>query len=435
MTKTITANQIIGQQGETRVSERANAMGFLYTAYGRVEAGLDGLLEVRDPVAGGATGRLVAVQVKTTNSGTFTAETPTQFDYLCTEADADYWRGSNIPVILVFVRIESGEIYWQPAPAAGRRIVVDKSAHRFDLAAREAIAALTVDKAGWGVSLPSMRTDEHGHLNLLRVVLPELVYVAPCLHRHGRDALKALLEVDDRPPFDWVARDGRLLSFRDPNLTSLRHVVDAGGAEALPSDEVLLPDGDGEEAQIIDLLRRTLSMQVEHDLGYSRDEKALYFLAPDEPSDRIYEYQSLKVAASAAVVKRYVKDGALRYVRHHAFSPRFWRVGDNWLLSVAPTFHFTWDGHRPDRFGSARLAGKKKLERNSSVLGQFLMWRYLLTGLGRAHAQMDLLDAHIAPECLRFEALDPVSLERGVPDDLWRGSEPEPDRFGQEAML
>jgi hypothetical protein len=433
MTKTITKNQIVGAQGEMRVSERANAMGFLYSGYGRVEAGLDGLLEVRDPVTGSASGRLVAVQVKTTQSGSFLSETDKQFEYLCGEADAEYWRGSNLPVILVFVRVDSEEMYWRPVPDDGRRVIVDKTAHRFDVSAREAIAELTVDKAGWGVSLPSMRTDEAGHLNLLRVVAPAQVYIAPCLHRHGRDALKALLEVDDRPPSDWVVRDGRLLSFRDPNLGPLKHICE--DVEALPSDEVLFPDDGAEEAQIIELLRRTLSIQLERDFGYSRDAKIFYFLPPDEPVDRVYDYRSLKVAASAAVVKRYSKDGAVRYVRHHAFSPRFWRIGDTWLLSVEPTFHFTWDGHRPDRFGSSRLAGKKKLERNSSVLGQFLMWRHLLTQLGRTAAQIDLLDeGGVQVELLRFDALDPVALERGVPDDLWRGSEPDPEKF-EGAML
>lgn len=433
MAKTITGNQVVGAQGEMRVSERANAMGFLYSAYGRLEAGVDGLLEVRDPVSGAASGRMVAVQVKTRQSGAFTGETDSQFEYLCAEADAEYWRGSNLPVILVFVRVDTEEMFWRPAPEDGRRILVDKTAHRFDIAARDDIAALTVDKAGWGVSLPSMRTGESGHLNLLRVILPDEVFIAPCVQRHGRDALKALLEFDDRPPFDWVVRDSRLISFRDPSLSTLKHICES--VESLPAEDVLFPDDAAEEAQVIELLRRTLSVQLEGDLGYSRDGKLFYFIAPTDPVDRIYEYRSLKVAASAAVVKRYVKDGVVRYVRHHAFSPRFWRMGDVWLLSVEPTFHFTWDGHRPDRFASSRLAGKKKLERNSSVLGQFLMWRHLLTNLGRRAEQIELLNAGPPVlELLRFDALEPIELERGVPDDIWRGSEPDPERF-EGAML
>ena len=52
MTKTITNAQMIGSQGESFVSERANAMGFLFTRHGPLEAGIDGFLEIRDPKSG-----------------------------------------------------------------------------------------------------------------------------------------------------------------------------------------------------------------------------------------------------------------------------------------------------------------------------------------------------------------------------------------------
>ena len=45
MTKTITNQQLIGYRGEAFVSERANAMGFMFSRYGPLEAGMDGLLE------------------------------------------------------------------------------------------------------------------------------------------------------------------------------------------------------------------------------------------------------------------------------------------------------------------------------------------------------------------------------------------------------
>jgi hypothetical protein len=60
----------------------------------------------------------------------------------------------------------------------------------------------------------------------------------------------------------------------------------------------------------------------------------------------------------------------------------FWRIDDQWFLSVTPTFVFTWDGFRPDKFASGRLAGKKHREHNSALVGQFAMWKFLLTGAG-----------------------------------------------------
>jgi hypothetical protein len=80
--KTIHQNQITGEHGAALVKLRAHDMGFLYTPYGPVEAGIDGIIELRDSNAGEVGGRLVAVQVKTTENGRYTAETDDAFEYL-----------------------------------------------------------------------------------------------------------------------------------------------------------------------------------------------------------------------------------------------------------------------------------------------------------------------------------------------------------------
>ncbi len=59
--KTIRQNQITGELGAALVKVRAHAMGFLYTPYGPVEAGIDGIIELRDRNSGQVGGRLVAV--------------------------------------------------------------------------------------------------------------------------------------------------------------------------------------------------------------------------------------------------------------------------------------------------------------------------------------------------------------------------------------
>src|SRR6266699_4461903 len=117
MSKTITRQQLAGSQGEAFVKERANAIGFLFSPYGQPEAGINGLLELRDPVSGEMTGQLVAVQVKTTDSGAYTAETDGGFEYLMDVKDVEYWRGSNLPVIVVLVRLDSREAYWKSVEA------------------------------------------------------------------------------------------------------------------------------------------------------------------------------------------------------------------------------------------------------------------------------------------------------------------------------
>jgi hypothetical protein len=413
------------------VRERANAMGFLFSPYGQPEAGIDGLLELRDPVSGETSGQLVAVQVKATDDGIYTAETDSGFEYLMDTKDVEYWRGSNLPVIVVLVRLSRHEAYWKSVEAgegAGtRRLRIDKTQNRFDESARETIAALCVSKGGWGVWFPTLKGGEAGHLNLIEVILPEHIYVAASPFKTGRQALYELLANEDRPPDDWVIRGGQFMSFRDPRGGPLDQIIDAGSVEEIGSDEVTFPDDNDDERNIIELLRRTLGVQLDGLLAFNREQKAFYFPAHAELIEHTYHYMSLKQKTSADVVKKYEKEGKLKFVRHHAFEPRFWRVGDTWLLSVTPTFVFTWDGVRPDRFASGRLAGKKQREFNASLLGQFVMWRHLLTGLGAKSATAQLFDLEPEREhVLRFQAVESLGLPRGVPDDLWRSSEPEP---------
>lgn len=431
MAKTITRQQVAGSQGEAFVRERANRMGFLFSPYGQPEAGIDGLLELRDPINGKMSGQLIAVQVKTTDESTFTTETEAGFEYLMDAKDVEYWRGSNLPVIVVLVRLSSREAYWKSVRAGEgtgtRRLRIDKSTDRFDEAAREDIAALCVSKGGWGVWFPTLKGGEVGHLNLIKVVLPDHIYVAASPFKTGRQALFELLANEDRPPDDWVIRAGQFMSFRDPRGGPLEQIVDVGSVEEIGSDENALSDDEADERNMIELLRRTLGAQLDGLLTFNREQKAFYFPAHPKLVEHTYHYVSLKQKTSADVVRKYEKDGKLKFVRHHAFEPRFWRVGDTWLLSVTPTFVFTWDGFRPDRFASGRLAGKKQREFNASLLGQFVMWRHLLTGLGTSSANTELFDLEPEREhVLRFYAIESLDLPRGVPDDLWRSSEPEP---------
>jgi hypothetical protein len=116
------------------------------------------------------------------------------------------------------------------------------------------------------------------------------------------------------------------------------------------------------------------------------------------------------------------QDNSISYVRHSAFSGRFSREFDDWYLTIEPTYVFTRDGVRPDRFAGERISKLKRLENNAAIRGQFIMWRSLLTGLSETPQQFDLLmPAPPVPlPILRFEALDMLGLPFSVPDDLWR---------------
>lgn len=428
--KQISQNQITGERGVALVKERIHAMGFLFSTTGQTEAGIDGFIEVREPVSGHVGARIIAVQIKTTAVTRYTAETPDGFEYLCDAADVQYWQQGNLPIIIVLVRISDTTLFWKSAPEHGhpgsretRRLSVTKATDRFDQSAAAAIAQLTVDQARPGVWLPPSRQADVLFFNAVRTILPPTMQVAATSHRHGRDALKALLDITDHPPLEWVARDGRLLTFLDLSGSVLRQVVDQGAIETLDTAEFALHEDEGEQRLFVELLNRTLRAQLDPILNWHRLLK-LYYFPPDGPRlDRSYRYMSLKNEANRAVVKAIRRtDGAVSYVRHSAFHPRFWREFDDWCLSIRPNYVFTRDGTRADGFAGARISKIKRLENNAAVRGQFLMWRSLLTGLGREPAQRSLLDSvlHAPAPILRFEPMEIISLPLSVPDDLWR---------------
>jgi hypothetical protein len=260
--------------------------------------------------------------------------------------------------------------------------------------------------------------------------------------KSGRDAVPTLLRTDGRH-FDWVIRGRRFVSFRDPRGTALEKIVDPGTVEAVDTKYVAATDDPDDEVVIIELLRRTMEQQFSPNLAYDKDTRAFHFRPPDPLMPREYRYRSLKEMTSATVVQLYPdrkKPDRLNNVRHHAFAPRFERIGDEWYVSITPTFFFSENGSRPHRFASTLLAGKKRLDRNGSVRGQVLLWRHLLAnndaGEDQTPSLFDLVPQPTGPEqVLRFVPLEPLMMETAVPEDAWVTSDPNAKRMKAEAEI
>jgi hypothetical protein len=161
----------------------------------------------------------------------------------------------------------------------------------------------------------------------------------------------------------------------------------------------------------------------QHDtaLSWSKLLRLFFFPAEERVINRTFRYRSLKNETARDVVKaKRRKDGSIIYVRHSAFSGRFWQEFDDWFLTIEPTYVFTRDGLRYDRFAGERISKLKRLENNAALRGQFLMWRSLLTELGTVPAQTDWLAPKATPPILGFDALENLTLPFSVPDDVWR---------------
>src|SRR3954468_17798621 len=108
-------------------------MSFIFYETGGVEAGIDGVIELRDEDSWQVRNMILQVQVKATEQR-FSGETEESFTFACTEADIAYWREGTAPVLLMVVRPSDGVAYWKsikewfadPERLRTRKVAFDK---------------------------------------------------------------------------------------------------------------------------------------------------------------------------------------------------------------------------------------------------------------------------------------------------------------------
>ena len=241
-------------------------------------------------------------------------------------------------------------------------------------------------KTGFGYYVPPLGGGEEALVNILPITLPREIYTASTPY-DGRKATAMLLDGDEPPRFDWIIRGGTFWSFHDPRTSCCREIVDNDQVDAIDADDIAFHDDVDEQYKFIHLLRDTLRHQTWRDLGWSKDRKILYFKAVEADTSRNFAYTSSKNETDADVVAvtRSDKDeGRVSFVRHHAFEPRFERLGGQWYLVVTPTYYFTTNGFAPHPHPAGLLAGKKRLDKSSALRGQVIMWHRFLSQTERA---------------------------------------------------
>ncbi|MFZ4081802.1 MAG: DUF4365 domain-containing protein [Pirellula sp.] len=106
MSKSLTRAQRTGRLGEVQAELAVlEELGFIFHPSGTLEAGTDGFIEVCDLDTGAPLGRYIAVQVKATDTN--------QPNYKASRSDVEYWRGQNVPFLLLRVMRQSGTVLWK----------------------------------------------------------------------------------------------------------------------------------------------------------------------------------------------------------------------------------------------------------------------------------------------------------------------------------
>src|SRR5688500_11444077 len=108
--KRISESQHIGDGGIALIHMLISDMGHEWVE-SRVDAGIDGSIELRDPSTGNMSNRRVLVQSKASERP-FSGEDAEKFWFLCDDRDIDYWMASDVPVILVCSHPSDRQAWW-----------------------------------------------------------------------------------------------------------------------------------------------------------------------------------------------------------------------------------------------------------------------------------------------------------------------------------
>jgi hypothetical protein len=79
----------IGDSGIALIHRRTNDMGFVWHER-KIDAGIDGEIELRDQATGEVANRFLLVQSKARDNR-FSGEDDESFHYICDSRDIDYW--------------------------------------------------------------------------------------------------------------------------------------------------------------------------------------------------------------------------------------------------------------------------------------------------------------------------------------------------------
>jgi hypothetical protein len=109
--KKVTDAQIDGDRGEHLTGDVVGEIGFLWHPSGKVEAGIDGTIELRDTRSEEVRDGLIAVQCRATKNP-FRNEDDRGFDWKLDDVELNYWMAKAIPVVLVVWELSHRQAYW-----------------------------------------------------------------------------------------------------------------------------------------------------------------------------------------------------------------------------------------------------------------------------------------------------------------------------------
>ncbi len=424
--KKIAQNDIIGKRGVALIDTIVGEIGFVWYETG-LEAGIDGLIEVRDRATGEVTNNIIQVQSKATDVD-FDRETDNSFEFTCDARDLNYWLNGNAPVILIRSRPRTKEAYWvsikdyfnDPKKQGTHKIVFDKKRDRLcaDPDCIQSLTNLAMPKAG-GLYLSPMPKTETLYLNLLPIIaFPKRICIAQTKYREDWEISKQLARLNSRPGNAWMLHGGNLYSFYDLSEHPWPKLCERGTLETYTGSVWAEYDDEESQKNFVQLLNRCLRDKLaKNGIDYHAKHDFYYFRDTDDQSAKRVDYYAIQKNTHRMVFEAYQPNSNQEpaHYRHSAFHASFLCFDGTWYLEINPSYYFTADGRAGYRFAHNSLSGIKRLEKNAAVMGQVVMWAELL----RRYFPTPDLTNYDEDARLLFGKLPTFTMERGIPDKSW----------------
>jgi len=238
--------------------------------------------------------------------------------------------------------------------------------------------------------------------NLIEVTPPNVLYVAELcideestissakrdLNYKGKRPNKHLLvrfalQIAGLDCHGWAIFENRIFTFYDMEREpSFKSIVDVGSIEELTTEDISQHELVEYQNLFKYLMKDTLRDQLlALNVNWSKQQRQFYFLPNEKDSEqRREEWVGKKLSRRKVFEKKYqTKDPAkVAFFKHLAFDISFIDVDSQWYATVTPSWYYTWNLYKRNRFHDDLLSKQKRLEHNNSVRDQVRFVGYFL---------------------------------------------------------
>ncbi len=229
-------------------------------------------------------------------------------------------------------------------------------------------------------------------------------------HPNKHLLVKLALQLAGLDCHGWAIYENRIFAFYDMERESaFRSIVDIGSVEELRTEDISQHELTEYQNLFKYLMKDTLRDQLlTFNVNWSKQQNQFYFLPDEKDSDqRKEEWVGKKLSRRRVFERKYqTKDPTkIAFFKHLAFDISFINIDSQWYVTITPSWYYTSNLYKRNRFHDDLLSKQKRLEYNNSVRDQI---RFIGYFLANSRNDKNLIKFG---ELIEFQCFSSLSLE------------------------